>query len=439
MITFHMTGKSLISNTRLFIRSLFKKKFYGFIQGHSHLDREEVREIQKYLNINDFSLIEKFEQAFACLLGKGKCVSYASARMGFFSILKELEIKENDEIILTGFTCSVMVNAVLRFKAKPVYADIDNDNLGTSYQSLKKLVNEKTKVIVAQHSFGIPCDIKKIKNFAKTKKIFLIEDCAITLGSEYEEEICGNFGDAAIFSTDHTKPINTIIGGMVYTKNLSLYKKLKKVQLNLPHLDKNKQMALWRQFLLERKFCNPEFYGMFNLIQSLLLRLFQKKTYPFLDNDNGALTNEYDYPYPSLIPFFLARLGLIEIENWNKYHKNSRKNYLQDLITILDSNPDVYLPEAYYDSRYSIVPLRFVFFSEKIEKIFFKNYVDHRSFWFTKPIINASCLLEDLNYSDGECINSEKIGGIIFNLPCNLNCQEFTYLKEQLDLLINYN
>ena len=61
--------------------------------------------------------------------------------------------------------------------------------------------------------------------FAKEKYFSSRRLC--TLGSKVNDKIVGNFGDAALFSTDHTKPINALIGGLIYTKNLKLYKSLK--------------------------------------------------------------------------------------------------------------------------------------------------------------------------------------------------------------------
>ena len=54
-------------------------------------------------------------------------------------------------------------------------------------------------MIIAQHSFGIPCDILKIKELAVSRNIFLLEDCALTIGSKINNKICGNFGDASLF------------------------------------------------------------------------------------------------------------------------------------------------------------------------------------------------------------------------------------------------
>ena len=113
--------------------------------------------------------------------------------------------------------------------------------------------------------------ILAIVKLAKEKNIFLLEDYALTLGSKVNDKIVGNFGDAALFSTDHTKPINALIGGLIYTKNLKLCKNLKKSQIKIPSLGNKKQKALWRQFLFECNFRNPSNNGKVEL--NLILKI----------------------------------------------------------------------------------------------------------------------------------------------------------------------
>ena len=79
-----------------------------------------------------------------------------------------------------------MANAVLRTGATPIYVDIDKDTLGMSAESLVSKITNRTKVVVAQHSFGIPCKIDKIKEIAKSHSCYLVEDCALTFGSKYK-------------------------------------------------------------------------------------------------------------------------------------------------------------------------------------------------------------------------------------------------------------
>ena len=125
-----------------------------------------------------------------------------------------------------------MVNSIIIVGAKPVYSDIDLNTFGSCPESIKSKISSKTKMIIAQHTLGIPCKIEKILEISKKKNIFLLEDCALSLGSKSSNIVLGNFGDAAIFSTDHSKPLNTLIGGMVYTKNIDLHKKINTIKKN---------------------------------------------------------------------------------------------------------------------------------------------------------------------------------------------------------------
>ena len=147
--------------------------------------------------------------------------------MGFFALMQIRGIGKGDEVILQGHTCSVMPNAVWRTGATPIYADIDSNTFGSSAIEIDKVITPQTKMIVAQHSFGIPCDIEPIVDLARSKGIFLLEDCAITLGSKLKGIQVGNFGDAALFSIDHSKPLNAFTGGLIYTRKNELYEKLK--------------------------------------------------------------------------------------------------------------------------------------------------------------------------------------------------------------------
>ena len=178
--------------------------------------------------MNESNYRELYQKEFSRLVGEGDSIALASGRMAFYLILEYLKIKKNDEIIVLGFNCSVMINAILKFDAKPIYSDISKENFGSELTSIKKQFSSKTKVIVAQHSFGIPCDIDKIKEFCVDNNIFLIEDCALTFGSKFKDKNVGNFGDAAIFSSDHSKPINTLIGGVLYSNNKRLIDEIKK-------------------------------------------------------------------------------------------------------------------------------------------------------------------------------------------------------------------
>lgn len=100
-----------------------------------------------------------------------------------------------------------MVNAVVRSAAKPIFADVDSATFGSAVGTISHHISSKTKMIVAEHSFGTFCDIEPISIFTKKESIFFPEDSALTLGSKTKGVTVGNFGDGALFSTDHTRPL----------------------------------------------------------------------------------------------------------------------------------------------------------------------------------------------------------------------------------------
>ncbi|MBL6791652.1 MAG: DegT/DnrJ/EryC1/StrS aminotransferase family protein [Methylophilaceae bacterium] len=398
-------------------------KVYPFIQGHNYLSKEHLLKLKKLLYKEDEAQIKEFESLFASHVGSGQCISYASGRMGFFALLEQLKITKNDEVIILGFTCSVMVNAILRVGAKPIYSDIDKKTLGSSLESIKLKCNPKTKMIVAQHSFGIPCEIEEIANFAKSNNIFLLEDCALAFGSSVNNVNVGNFGNAALFSSDHSKPINTILGGLLYSNNLQLIDKLRKASKKNNFFSIYKKQAIYKQFLLEMRFLNPDkfyLFLIFSKIQLIFMKLGQES--PFL-LDDSSLPADQSYPYPAKLPSFLAYLGILELQRWGE-SSAKREQYLKDYLNLIAKlKLKNKVPKAYFNSSLKIIPLRLIFFknpnlhSEK----YLSNFINIDQIWFKLPIISTKVPLDLFFYSKNSCKFSEEVGSKIVNFPSNLD------------------
>lgn len=412
----------------LILGLLFKKSFFGFVQGHDYLTKEQVTELQKMVGSPDQEIIrDQFKEEFKRIFDLNNVYTFASGRMAFFTILKVLKIKVGDEVIVTGFTCSVMINAILRTKATPVFTDIDDETLGSSPIEIQKAITEKTKVIVAQHSFGIPCKIDEIVSIGKKQNIYVIEDCAISLGSKYKGKLVGSYGDAAIFSTDHSKPINTMIGGLASVKDDSLYKKVEVFMSDIDELSTDHQNRIFKQFQFERLYYNSS-----NLLLGKVIQLFNRVilrkelSETFLDQDYSSdISLNHVYSYPAKLPGFIAKLGLFELERWSIQYDKRRK-LLQKFIDVSkDAGIAYHLPKAYLSDDFDIVPLRFVYSNDKIDTDikFLSNHIDLSWFWFKEPIITCESP-QEFNYKYGSCPISEKIGQQIINWPCNLNLKE---------------
>jgi perosamine synthetase len=410
-------------------RAFFHKNYWGFVKGHDYLSTEDGNEFANLISNPDNRIRNQYEREFASYLGLGKCLSYATGRMAFYTLLKCFEIKDGDEVILTGFTCSVMVNAVIRTGATPVYTDIDSETYGSSPDDIRKKITGKTKVIVAQHSFGISCKIDLIKQIADDNGLFLIEDCALSFTSTYKGVTLGNWGHAAIFSTDHSKPLNTLTGGMLYTLDDSLFRKAEELYDEVAELSIKHQSNILNQIWTERKYCNSRNYSVYKLLffLNLIKRRFFKGETTFLSDDNYATVRSSGaYPYPSRMPVFLCRLGLMELARFNA-SKIQRVKVLKKYLDIFLNTGDnkFMIPNCYFDPDNDIVPLRFVF--ESFDPDFedrLSDFIDTSWIWFKKPIVATTDQLSDFGYEQGSCSISEFTGSKIINLPCIFENEE---------------
>ncbi len=135
--------------------------------------------------------------------------------------------KKGDEIIVPSQTHTATAHAVEFTGAKAIFADIDYYTGNISYKNILKKISKRTKGLIIVHMAGEPCDLHKIISLCKEKKIILLEDCAHSLGSYFDNKHLGNFGKTGSFSFYPTKQITTGEGGMIITNNLIFYKKIK--------------------------------------------------------------------------------------------------------------------------------------------------------------------------------------------------------------------
>lgn len=176
--------------------------------------------------------VEKFERIFAKKVSQTRyAVAVNSATSGLFLALKSLGIGEGDEVILPTFTMVATINAVLLAGAKPVLVDCRGANdWNISPEEIAKKISKKTKVILPVHIYGFVCEMDKISDIVKRQRIFVVEDAAEAMGSEYKGRRAGSFGDLACFSLYANKIITTGNGGMVTTSDKKLAEILRKIR-----------------------------------------------------------------------------------------------------------------------------------------------------------------------------------------------------------------
>ena len=176
----------------------------------------------------------KFEEKFAKYIGVKKAFSLMSAAHGLDIAAKLIDIKPGDEVIIPAHTYCASALAFTRRGAIIRWADIRIDTLTVSIESIKSLVNEKTKAIVVVHLYGLMCpDINKIVEYAKNEKLYVVEDCAQSLGAKLNDKHCGTFGDIACYSFHAQKNLTTLgEGGMIVVADNEKAQKVSGLRIN---------------------------------------------------------------------------------------------------------------------------------------------------------------------------------------------------------------
>ena len=134
---------------------------------------------------------------------------------------------------MQAFTCNAVPNPVLWAGLKPVYVDCDEKTFNIDKEDLKKKITPRSRVLIVQHTFGLPADMDAISEICRKNNLILIEDCAHSLGAEYKNKKVGTFGKAAFFSFSRDKVISSVYGGMAVTEDHELTKKIKEYQLKI--------------------------------------------------------------------------------------------------------------------------------------------------------------------------------------------------------------
>jgi len=176
------------------------------------------------------SLLEK-EMAAYC--GTKYAVAVASGTDALFLSLKALGLGTGDEVIVPTLTFFATAEAVSYTGARPVFADADPFSHNIDVKTVEGLITKKTKAIMPVHLWGLPAEMEKIMGLAKAKGLFVVEDCAQSIGAEYLEKKTGSFGDTGCFSFFPTKNLGAYgDGGMIVTDDESVLEKLKLLHLH---------------------------------------------------------------------------------------------------------------------------------------------------------------------------------------------------------------
>lgn len=350
-------------------------------------------------------------------------LTFNSGRSALFTILKAFGIGKGDEVIVQAFTCVAVPNSVIWTGARPVYVDVDT-SLNIDPKDVEKKITKKTKAIIVQHTFGTPAQMEKILSIAKNKNLFIIEDCAHSLGAQYNDKKLGTFGDAAAFSFGRDKVISSIFGGaaMMSSRNADAWTKLKQL-----HSDMSYPSGFWvmQQLLhpIAFWFILPLYrIGIGKILLWILqrLRILGFPVYP--EEKKGKKPTFFPRKYPN----GLAILLLVQLKKLDRFNKQRlsvarlyeeklsknveilhTKNSLNLRFPVLVSNPKQVLQKA---KRHGVL-------------------LGH---WYHNVIDPVGTEFSAVGYVKGTCPQAEYYAEHIINLPTNISEKDAKRVMKEL-------
>lgn len=190
-------------------------------------DRKAVSEALKSRWLTGGPKVIHFEKIFADYIDVKHAVAVSSCTAALHLAMRVLNIKPGDEVIVPDFTFAATANAPIFCGAKPIFVDINEKTFSVSPEDILNRITRKTKAIIPVHYGGQPCDMKEILEIAEDYKLYVVEDCAHSLGAEYKDKKTGNLGIMGCFSFYPTKILTTLEGGMITTNDKDLARRLR--------------------------------------------------------------------------------------------------------------------------------------------------------------------------------------------------------------------
>ena len=369
--------------------------------------------------------VQKYQREFARFFETEWAFAFWKGRVALYALLRALDIGDGDEVILPGYTCVMNVNPIKYVGAKPIYVDIEPETFNMNVGLLEEKITDNTRVIIAQHTYGYPCQMDTIMNIAKSRGISVIEDCCLALGSRYKGKMVGTFGLAGYFSSQWNKPYTTGLGGMAITSDAKLAERIESLRVDEMCPPSGREvLMLSAQLMIYRLLIYPR-------TTALAQRLFR-----YLAGKGAVVGSSSASEYePVKADDFFKGVSASQARSGLRRLKKIDRNIAHRLSMALRYDrllADRGFKSRSYDGgmmrpvmvRY---PLRIEEKAEALERAA-RAGIELGS-WFECPLHPIETPLASYDYRVGMCPEAERAGHEVVNLPLHPRANEEVALK----------
>ena len=353
--------------------------------------------------------------------GKEYDLTYSSSgRVSLYKILKSLNIKKKHKVALQAFTCSVVPKAIIESNAIPIYIDIEKTTLSMDFNDLKQKIQD-VDVVLIQYTFGLtPKYLEKIYDLCKKLDKAIVLDKAHCMPEiiNNRQTFIENNCEGIFYSTDHTKAITAIRGGICLSK--------KPVELNPKKL---KHFKVSLPFFLETFLFNEKYYFLariFFFIAKLLNYKYMPADEDYIAKSSYLIESRF---WRAIVTYQISR---------KKLRRNQIIQFYLKIKDIFDKYNLAYVPNLILDN--SNTPLRIpIIFDTDLQKRNFlricKNNGINISDWFGGVLTCKQNEFSLYGYKLKTCMHAEKLSKKIVGFPCSKRFRNPSVL-EKLDTIL---
>ena len=388
--------------------------------------------------------VKALEESFKNYLGVKYAFSFNSGRSSLFAILRALQevdqtsFAKGSGVLIQAFTCNAVPNPVLWACLEPVYVDCNKDDFNIDVEDLKSKINLKSKVVIVQHTFGMPANMDEVREVCAENNLILIEDCAHSLGAEYNGIKVGSHSKAAFFSFSRDKVISSVYGGMAVTNDEVLAKKLEQLQ---------KDFGMPGRFWIFQQIFHPIFLNyvilpIYNFLDLGKIFLVLSQWLHILSKAVSWQEKQGERPdyFPKSLPNAMAAMALNQfgkLEKFNAQRQKIAEYYYKELAAFAEasaSQAKFKLPEK-FDGRKNIF-LRFSVRHPDAHEIIYNAWHKQNILlgdWYTTAIAPFDTKMDEMKYKTGMCLNAERLAKETLNLPTHINIS-----KKDAERIVNF-
>lgn len=350
--------------------------------------------------------VKSFEKEFSEFLGVKNSISVGNGTDALIIALRALGIGHGDEVITTSYTFFATAEAISYVGARPVFVDVDIDTYNIDTKLIEEKINSKTKAIIAVHIFGNPCNMDEINKIAKKHSLFVIEDAAQAVASEFKGKQIGSLSDLACFSFFPTKNLGCAgDGGMIVTNNDELATIVKALRVHGSGENGLRAYNILNNIDEEVE----EDKSTDNTVYNPL------KYYNYIIGQNSRLDE---------LQAALLRIKLRKLDEWTNNRIKNAKLYSEGL-----KDTDLVTPVTEKDGKH--VYHLYILQSERREELcnFLKTKGIATGIYYPVPM-HLQKVFKPLGYKEGDCPNAEYLSKRTFALPMfpELEAEEINYI-----------